>query len=634
MTSESDIREVEDGKVRRKRRITQADWAQMAEFVSDEYVRRKEREQRKDHEKQWKEIDRQVEMKPDLRFKTNAQTQRIIPEKAWMPEVELPRQAQTLEVLTADVMRLLLPDTGPWFRAHVEMTDDYLRAVEGGAAKIAGDDTDAPSLIVQDNANKLVEGALNHNHRQYDFRGHLNLIQAEAIKYGMAVGRGVMVDKRQFIHEARGTYSDQRKFPCLVPRSIKKTYPDDNTWTTLNEGHDLGRSMIFAERRPLADVVLAANKGSNDPDDPSGGWMPQNLKNLEPFGDDNAVDFLEFEGDMVVSRKTTRALVLPGVIVTVVRGQVGGEPSSRVVRLRYRKMPFSSYVLFPYHQEDVEQTYSPSPLMKGRPLQISAVEALLRTMQAAAYNAEPAAQYDASDPNYSLSGPTLHPGAMLPSISEIKTIDIGDPSALFQVFTGLLAEYDNVTGVNQPRLGAQTRSHTTAFAKDAELTRGSARTVDYANSALAGPLTQWIGMEYAMTRRNWVKDSIYLDTYDGFVEIEQQALSENVAFEVFGSGGPSEQQIRMERKLASVQQALQVDQLNIQLGEQPHLDLKAIQDQILREGGWTDVESITRTERASTGVPEVATGGPDLAGDRQQGGAGAAIAALQDLSAA
>ena len=43
-----------------------------------------------------------------------------------MAEMELPLQAQALEVLTADARRMKFPDTGSWFRAHGQMTDEYL----------------------------------------------------------------------------------------------------------------------------------------------------------------------------------------------------------------------------------------------------------------------------------------------------------------------------------------------------------------------------------------------------------------------------------------------------------------------------------------------------------------------------
>lgn len=636
MTSEADIREVGDGQVRRKRRITQDDWARVAEFVSDEYGRRKNREDRRDKERQWKEIDRQVEMTPDISFKLD-QFERVVSEKAWMPELEIPRQAQALEVLTADAMAQILPLSGPWFKANSQLTEELIDAVAAGAVRITNPAIEAPSLNDEVNVNRIVEGVLNNNHRQYDFRGHINRIQGDVMKYGVGIGRARMLKKPTVMHEARGVFSDSMEFPALIPHSIKDTYLDDNEWVKMNEGYLVGPSPIFATRRKLTDITLMANRGSKDPNNPNGGWMPKNLNNLEPLGEDDSVDFLDYEGDLVLPRKSTRSIFVPGVMITVVRGKAQGKADSRVVRLRYRKMPFSSYVIFPYHQEDVKQIYTPSPLMKGRPVQIAAVEALNRTMQATALNAEPPISYDRTDPYLAVhGGPVIHPGALNGTTGIIQPMDIGDPSALFQVYIGLLGEFDNVTGVNQPRLGAQTRSHTTAFAKDAELARGSARTVDYVGSALSGPMTQWIGMEYAMTLRSWRKQSIYIDGYRSFVEVERAGLPNRVTFEVFGSNGPAEARARLEQRFGAVQQVLQVEQFQLQVtaqGLESNIDFNALKQQILREGGWTDVETLLQPERGATAIPQGAGAEPGVAPNPGSPGGGATIAALQDFAA-
>src|SRR5690606_21049100 len=135
------------------------------------------KDKRKDLEKIWKEVDRQVAMIPNISHKLFANGTPD-PSKAWMPEVELPLQAQTLEVLTSDARRMLSPDSGPWYTPHALMSDEYLRKVDFQSL-IAGDENDVPSLINQDAADKLVQGVMNHWHRQYDFWGNIDKINAE-----------------------------------------------------------------------------------------------------------------------------------------------------------------------------------------------------------------------------------------------------------------------------------------------------------------------------------------------------------------------------------------------------------------------------------------------------------------------
>ena len=105
------------------RRFDKRDFAQIEGFICEELKSRKAA--RKDREKIWKDIDRQLAMTPDASYKLDAQG-KPDRQRAWMPESELPLQAQTLEVLTADSRRMKFPDSGPWFAAHSEVTDKYL----------------------------------------------------------------------------------------------------------------------------------------------------------------------------------------------------------------------------------------------------------------------------------------------------------------------------------------------------------------------------------------------------------------------------------------------------------------------------------------------------------------------------
>jgi len=183
--SQDDVKEISEGKPKKKMRFDQRDWAYIAEHICEELTKRKK--EREGLEKIWKEVDRQVAMIPKRTHKTLPDGTPDLT-KAWLPEIELPLQAQTLEVLTADSRRMLSPDAGSWFVPHAETTDEYLERVDFQSL-IAGDESDVPSLITQDNADKLVQGVMDHWHRQYDFWGNIDKIDAEAFKYGMGKDR-------------------------------------------------------------------------------------------------------------------------------------------------------------------------------------------------------------------------------------------------------------------------------------------------------------------------------------------------------------------------------------------------------------------------------------------------------------
>jgi hypothetical protein len=609
LSSQTDVRETDTkGKVEKKRAFDASDWAHIAETVKDDFETRKRN--RLILEKHWKEIDRQVAMEPDLSHKQLANGQ-MDQARRWMSEMELPYQAQALEVLTADARRMLFPDSGPWFRAHAEMTDKYLKEVDFSAI-ILGDETEVPTQINQDNADKLTEGYLLHLFRQCDFFGRQDRINAETFKYGMGVGRARMETKNVYIHEARGVRKENQKIPVLVPVSIKNLYLDQ-PMPSMHSAQVLGESHIAHDYIRLENLQIAANKGSNDPDDPDGGWMPKNMKGIVA-DKDGYVEVLEMEGDIVVPRKTVRSLVIPGAIVTVVVGSAGSgeKATSSVIRFRFRKAAYSSYLLYPYHYEDTLAPYPTSPLMKGRPVQIMAVQALNRLLDSAALKNAPPIGYDRTDPEFARNGgPVIHPNAQwgsndLNSIAVFEKIG-GDPSALAAILQLAISMYAELTGVLPGRLGAQTVSHTTAFAKDAELSRGAVRTVDFVRQSGKGPIERWLDMAYRMGRDSiGARETIsfFIDAYGGFVEVSKAHLPEKAIFEWFGSGGPAEEMQKKQAKLQSLTTALQMDQINVQMGGKPKVDVGQAIQATLREGGWSDLDTIIRADTATATDPE------------------------------
>jgi hypothetical protein len=614
--AQSDVREVEkDGKEHPKRRFDARDFDYIAEQVIEDYTDRKQR--RRDREKCWSEVDRQVAMEPDTGFKYIVKngTRVLDPNKHWMSEVELPLQAQALEVLTADARRMLFPDSGSWFRAHAEMTDDYLRRADF-QSMILGDETEVPSQINQDNADKLVEGFLLHLFEQHlgdnneDFYTRYDKLNAESFKYGVGVGRARMWTRNLYIKAPGGVRREIRKIPVLMPCSIKNLYLDDRKPSM--------HSMQLLEPAPIAhdyirfeNLQLAASLGSDDPDDEDGGWMPKYLKDIVP-DDKGYVELLEIEGDIIVPRKTTRSMVLPGVIVTVVLGGkgAGGHATRSVVRLRFRKTPYSSYLLHPYHYEGADDVYPASPLMKGRPVQIMCTDALNRLLDAAMLKNAPPVGWDRTDQYFAQNGgPAIYPyaqwGTTDPGAIKVHQEVGGDPSVLSAVLIRGIQLYAELTGVLPARLGAQTTSHTTAFAKDAELQRGAVRTVDYVRQVGKGPATRWLDLAYRMARDALKRDNVtfFIASYGGYVEVSKDQLPERASFEWFGSGGPAEEQQRRQMRVQSAGLALQIDQMAVTTGRKPTLILPALIAEVLREGGWTDIDPFIEQASAVGAAP-------------------------------
>src|SRR4029077_19032730 len=454
---------------------------------------------------------------------------------------------------------------------------------------------------------------LNHYFRQYDHSSRFDIINAEAFKYGMGVGRGRLETKNVFINESRGVRTEKQMIPVIVPCSIKNLYLEE-TKPSLHSSTVLGPAHIAVDNIKYENLALAANKGSTDPDDEDGGWMPDQLKQVIPEKN-GYVRILEMEGDIVVPRKTVRSVVIPGAIITVAVGgtEKGTGNTKAVIRFRFRKYPFSSYLLFPYLSESADDAYAPSPLMKGRTVQMTATDATNRFLDSAMLKTLSPISYDRNDfPFAQEGGPSIYPGAMWGTMDPIKVHNEigGDPTSLSNAALQFINLYAQLTGVLPARLGAQTVSHTTAFSKNAELQRGAVRTVAYVDRIGNGPVTRWLDMAYTLGLSALKKNqeiSFFIPQYGGYVRITKDMLPERAEFEWFGANGPQEKQQKIAQKGAALQMAVKMDaELNMKMQRPPRINVNAAIDAILRDGGWVDIDEITN----DTGQPGASSAPP------------------------
>lgn len=569
----------------RRRRFRREDFKYIADHIAEEYDRRKK--SRGHLDRVIKEIDRQVAMIPNKSHKTDPNTGLALAERKWMAEVEPPLQAETLETLVSDADNLLFPKSGPWYGAHADMSDEYLARADL-TSFIAGDDEEVESKLTQDDVDNIVRDYGNHLRGQYDFRGNIALINAEAFCYGIGLGRVKVNRKKVYLPTARGIVKQEQKIPTLVPRSVKSTFVDDREHITQQEGWMVGPLEIFWKRVALHDLAMTAKKGSRDPRAENGGWVAANVARLKA-DDKGLVEVLEAEGDLLIPRKSTDPIYVPNVIVDVAIGKNDRE----VVRVRFREGPHQSLLRFPYFQEHIGNPYATSPLRKGHPLQAAVADAMMQVSDAAALNVKPPIGYDRNDLFFAeRGGPVIEPGAQWGTIGDIKVHQFASTRDMLQYLQLATSFYADVAGMHRARLGAQTVSHTTAFAKNAELQRGSVRTVRYTESTLRGPLTQFLGMEYALGRAaiGRGRAKFYSPHVRGFLDVRQAQLPDDAVFEAHGSGGPAEEREKRELKMAALAQAIEMDGLLMQRQQPPNMNIRQIQERTLYEGGWSDPE--------------------------------------------
>lgn len=528
-----------------EKKIRKSDFDKMASFIYEEYKRRAGSERRMELEAQWNDIDRQVALKAkagDSRDNSSGQSGSA-DRRAWMSAVELPNQANALEVLTDDALRLMFPKVNTdWYAAQALIDDDEVEDIQDNFRVGGVTDVDVQEItakmgkVDQESLDLLVHAVMDYSHNQYDYVGVWKQLLSEALKYGTAVGRWVIAERDVMTQHYRGV--SDGKWPFLVPCSIKNVFLDDTLQQTLKEGMEIGPSTIQTKYQNLDDLKMAAAKGGADK-----GWIQSNIAELQAGSAQgvrrNHVQLLEFEGDLLIPRSRD-AIFVPNVVMTVA---VGG--SVRLVRYRENPFPFRSYLPFVYQKDDADSPYGTSPLVKGRPLQEAATEAANRMMDVACLQAEPPTEWDRNDNGLvGAGGPIIAPGSMMgvervgQSVNPMK---IGDLGGVMNLYLALDKKYEEATGVNDPRRGGDLKSHTTALATDINASRSVLRTEEFVDSVERGALKTSLYQEYWLVRDCLKSREITVPVdargVKGHLTINKQALPSVVDFTAQGSQG-------------------------------------------------------------------------------------------------
>ena len=581
------------------------DWSLIAEWIRNEKERRAENPRRKDMERVWKEIDRQVAMIPLPRTPQPGSK----PDD-WLPNTELPLQFNTLEVNCADARRLKFPRGSEWFAVSADISAEYEERFSarrerfpmvGGMA--------VPMAMNQETANTLVKSTVDHFHRLYDFRAMVDLFDVECLKYGTGILRVKEVSTPKFFNDFRGTKVSTARGPACVPQSIKNTYLDDSPLAAMMEGITMAPGHIRVLWKKLDDVKNAIKTGG-----PERGWRQEAINKLEPnkSQDDKQqhVEMIEFEGDLVVPRGRGKSIFLPGVIVTI--GVCGKNPPE-VLRFLENDYPFSSYTVGYYMRDGLEYPYGTSPLIKGQPLQEAATELLNDILAAAAIAGIPPCFYDKNDPGLTAQGgPNLFPRSMnaVESPEAVKFMDRPDIQYLVQAYMAIVKQYEDLTAVNDPRRGGGMKSHTTATAMDLEQSRGLARTDDFVQGQLYGPITSLLYKEFEVIKRVLkTPQPIQADSggIEGWINVAAADLPDSVAFAVFGAAGLLNERQGLENFMAATNSTLQMIPIAAQLGSPIPIDFERLSQEIFRRAGINNAATFLGA-KASAGAQPVPGG--------------------------
>lgn len=497
----------------KKRKISARDWKLVEGHVKQEFKRRETDSFRKSHEAIWKEVDRQISMKP-----MSAVVHQKERAEDWHNVIELGELAKASEIVTADVRRLLFPTTRAWFEPHIEMPPQLNPET--------GENTPASQ-----DQQKFLDGSLRafmtQQHIDFGFKGRVELSVKEALHHGSFVAEA-RKETAMLVYE--GTGIESRCAPVWHPHSMWNCYPDPSP-SVIGTNMFYTGSMIIREFLPLYQLKLIASKES--------GWMPANLskvpkrKNKNKDVDTEDIELIKFYGDITI-RREDGDIYLPNSKVVLA--------NDLLVHYAPNDLAFPPILYNGYERMDVRDPYFTSPLIKLAPMHKMASELANKYLDAVALRTEPPTVFDGNDPDFVRNGgPTIAPGwkGATKGLANFKTIEVGDPNYALQGLQLVLDQIRQGTSVDAIRAGASQGVDQTATETRLKQARGEVRVVDFVDK-LEFSLRTFLYMQHEINKKSL--DNVYsfynpeMDAPD-FMRVSREDLPENVHFEIVGARG-------------------------------------------------------------------------------------------------
>lgn len=509
----------------KKRRITSGDFTKIEKFIEDEMETRKNSSFRKSHEEKWKEVDRQVEMKPMQRIGVSGQALK----SDWHNVIELGELAKASEIITADVMRISFSNDN-WFETHTQL-EGKLNPETGNYDVEEG---------LQDKADGLLRALMQQQQKDFGFKARVKLSIKEALHHGSFVAEIRWED--QLVND--GAKVRTISAPVWVPYSMWNAYPDPSP-SVIGTNLFYTGSMILVEYMPL--WKLKRIKGA--------GWMPGRIakvKKEEHKDKDNEtedVKLVKYLGDICLERQDGD-IYLPNMKCVLANGTlVYAEPN---------EVSAPSIVFTGYERQDVRDPYYTSPIIKQSPMQKFTTVMANKFADAIDLRTEPPVEYDANDPDYVTNGgPQFMPGAKNPTKSMgkgFKVLEIGDPTAAFQGMQFGFRQLQEGLGVSSLRQGVATSDRQTATEAKLMEQGSEVRTTDFIATIENQALRPWLYLQHSWNRKKLKDYYVYsneMNTPD-IVLFTKDEVDIEAHFDVVGAKGVLGERERQQRTAQTV----------------------------------------------------------------------------------
>jgi hypothetical protein len=495
----------------KKRRFLATDYDFIAEHITKEIERREKLTNRSNHEKLWKEVDRQVHMEPLEKLDVSG---RADPDRSWESALELGDLATASEILTADTKRLIFPSDRDWLAAHVDIEVDRIqnRAAAASEEPVSKDEI----AQTQKFANAELKALMTQQHQDFGLKDRVELSIKEANHHGSFVVEVRWDETQQY---SMGGVFESQAAPVWVPHSMWNCYPEPG---------ELGLNVIYE-----GSMIIKSEKDLD--------WIKRqtvfiNTKRLDNETTDkkNPIELITYFGDITVRRKTEN-IFLPNMKIVVARKSkivIFAQPADHVT------------IIYGGHDRvDVRDPYHMSPIIKQSPNHKIATIIANKFLDNIDLKLDPTIIYDGNDPKLiAMGGPKIAPGRQYPTkggLQNFEQIDVGDPSWAIQAITYFDQKQQQGTGVSASRTGVSRQADRVTAAQIEEEAAGSElRVVDFSEK-MEKALKAFAYIQHELNKKKLNKYKFYNPEpgMPDFVVISKENLPKDAHFAIVGSKG-------------------------------------------------------------------------------------------------
>lgn len=509
----------------KRRKIRKTDWQKVEEYLKRELQNRKASPFRKAHERIWTEVDRQIAMEPMKKYLPDGREAA----PTWHSSFELGELSKASEVITADVMRLIFPQSRTYMEAHVKPPVTY---GQDGRAVIA------VKPDVQKKADGAIRSLMVQQQQDFGFRARVELSVKEALHHGGFVATAEW-DQQNKIHDGQGVES--LAAPVWVPHSMWNCYPDPSP-SIIPGAIFYPGSMMIVSYMPRHKVLSLKGDGymNISPD------KIQKKKNENKGVETEDVELVTYYGDLVIDREDGDIYLPNSKCITA---------NGTVIFYRANPLPFPEIIYTGYERQDVRDPYFTSPIIKNSPIQKLATVLANKFIDVSALHGEPPIVYDGNDPYLVQNGgPDLFPGAKTPSkgSNKFQEVKVGDPKALMNGLQLALIKLEEGTAVNAIRSGGDDSDRKTATEVQKTAQGAEVRTVDFVAKLEQTALRPFLYMQHELNLKYLRSYSFYCQEkgLPDFLTMTKADLPKVVHFEIVGSKGVLGEERRAQQMTA------------------------------------------------------------------------------------